>query len=115
MGADDRATDRRASPADGVPDLDKMQRWKAGRDLASLRRMVRRAEPERLYGFPRVIRPPVLLSAMRTNANLPAAIQVLRDVLAADHRQARTDSLLAILGAGPDYVREHATVLDAAL
>jgi len=49
------------------------------------------------------------------NTNLPPTIQVLRDVLAADQGQARADSLLAILGAGPDYVRQHLTILDAAL
>ena len=49
------------------------------------------------------------------NTNLAPTIQVLRDVLAADQGQARADSLLAILGAGPDYVRQHLTILDAAL
>ncbi len=47
--------------------------------------------------------------------NLPPAIQLLRDVLASDQGQARADSLLAIQGAGPDYVRQHVTALDAAL
>jgi Protein of unknown function (DUF4238) len=49
------------------------------------------------------------------NTKLPPAIQMLRDVLAADQGQARVDSLLAILGAGPDYVRQHLTALDATL
>src|SRR6266702_504443 len=58
---------------------------------------------------------PILSSAVTMTTNLPTAIQMLRDVLAADRGQARADSLLAILGAGLDYVRQHVTVLDAAL
>jgi hypothetical protein len=54
-------------------------------------------------------------SAVKMTTDLPPAIQMLRDVLAADHGQPRADALLAILGAGPDYVRQHVTVIDAAL
>jgi len=47
--------------------------------------------------------------------DLPSAIRLLRDVLAADQGRARADSLLAILGAGPEYVRQNITILDSAL
>ncbi|GEM_PF-3951427 len=52
---------------------------------------------------------------MTMNTNLPSAIRLLRDVLAADQGRGRAESLLAILGAGPDYVRQHIAALDAAL
>lgn len=52
---------------------------------------------------------------MTTNINLPPAIQMLRDALAPDQGQGRADSLLAILGVGPDYVRQHIAALDTAL
>lgn len=52
---------------------------------------------------------------MTTNTNLPLAIQLLRDALAPDKGQGRADSLLAILGVGPDYVRQHVAALDTAL
>lgn len=47
--------------------------------------------------------------------NLPPAIRLLRDVLASDQGRGCADSLLAIQGAGPDYVRQRITALDAAL
>jgi Protein of unknown function (DUF4238) len=47
--------------------------------------------------------------------DLPLAIRLLRDVLAADQGRACADSLLAILGVGPEYVRQNITILDSAL
>lgn len=47
--------------------------------------------------------------------NLPPAIRLLRNVLAADQGRACADSLLAILGVGPEYVRQNITGLDSAL
>jgi hypothetical protein len=42
-------------------------------------------------------------------------LQMLRNALAPDQGQGRADSLLAILGVGPDYVRQHIAALDTAL
>jgi hypothetical protein len=47
--------------------------------------------------------------------NLPQAIQLVLPMLASDRGQARVQTLLAIQGAGPDYVRKHLTDIDAAL
>lgn len=47
--------------------------------------------------------------------DLPPAIRLLRDVLAADQGRACAASLLAILGVGPEYVRRNITILDSAL
>jgi hypothetical protein len=52
---------------------------------------------------------------MTTNTSLPLAIQMLRDALAPDQGQGSADSLLAILGVGPDYVRQNIAALDTAL
>jgi Protein of unknown function (DUF4238) len=52
---------------------------------------------------------------MSTNTKLPPAIQMLRDALAPDQGQGHAESLLAILGVGPDYVRQHIAALDTAL
>lgn len=46
---------------------------------------------------------------------LPQAIQLVLPMLAADGGRARVQTLLAIQGAGPDYVRQHLTGIDAAL
>lgn len=47
--------------------------------------------------------------------NLPQAIQLVLPMLASDSGQARVQTLLAIQGAGPDYVRQHLADVDAAL
>ena len=47
--------------------------------------------------------------------NLPPAIRSLRDALAADQGRACAESLLAILGVGPEYVRRNIIILDSAL
>ena len=47
--------------------------------------------------------------------NLPPAIQWILPVLASDQGRARALTLLAIQGAGPDYVQQHITAIDAAL
>jgi hypothetical protein len=47
--------------------------------------------------------------------NLPPAIQLILPILASDGGQARVLTLLAIQGAGPDYVRRHLTDIDTAL
>ena len=52
---------------------------------------------------------------MTETTNLPPIIRLLRDVLAADQGRGCVNSLLAILGVGPDYVRQHITILDSAL
>ena len=52
---------------------------------------------------------------MTQSTNLPPAVRLLRDALAADQGRACADSLLAILGVGPVYVRQNITVLDSAL
>ena len=52
---------------------------------------------------------------MAATTGLPSAIRLLRDALAADQGRGCADSLLAILGVGPDYVRQHITILDSAL
>ena len=46
---------------------------------------------------------------------LPQAIQLVLPILASDGGRARVQTLLAIQGAGPDYVRQHLTDIDAAL
>ena len=46
---------------------------------------------------------------------LPQAIQLVLPMLASDGGRARVGTLLAIQGAGPDYVRQHLTGIDAAL
>ncbi len=48
-------------------------------------------------------------------ANLPLAIQLVLPLLVSDGGRARVRTLLAIQGAGPDYVRQHLTDIDAAL
>jgi hypothetical protein len=50
---------------------------------------------------------------MTMNTKFPLAIQMLREALAPDQGQGRADSLLAILGVGPGYVRQHIGALDA--
>ncbi len=55
------------------------------------------------------------LFAMTGITDLPPAIRLLRDVLAADQGRACAASLLAILGVGPEYVRRNITILDSAL
>jgi hypothetical protein len=47
--------------------------------------------------------------------NLPQAIQLVLPTLASDGGRARVWTLLAIQGAGPDYVRAHVTDIDSAL
>lgn len=47
--------------------------------------------------------------------NLPPAIQQLLPEIAADAGRARAQTLLAIQGADPDYVRPHIAAIDAAL
>lgn len=48
-------------------------------------------------------------------SNLPPAIALVAQVLAADAGRARADTLLAIQGADPAYVRTHLAAIDAAL
>ncbi len=57
----------------------------------------------------------ILSFAMTEITDLPPVVRLLRDVLAADQGRARADSLLAILGVGPEYVRQNITILDSAL
>jgi hypothetical protein len=47
--------------------------------------------------------------------NLPSAIQLILPFLASDGGHARVQTLLAIQGVGPDYVRQHLTGINAAL
>ena len=47
--------------------------------------------------------------------NNPPAIRLVLPVIDADAGRARVDTLLAIQGAGPDYVRQHLAAIDAAL
>jgi hypothetical protein len=46
---------------------------------------------------------------------MPPAIALLLPILAADGGRARADTLLGILGAGPDYVRQHLGEIGSAL
>jgi hypothetical protein len=46
---------------------------------------------------------------------LPQAIQMVLPIIASDGGQARVNTLLAIHGVGPDYLRNHLTAIDAAL
>jgi len=48
-------------------------------------------------------------------AQLPAAVASILPALAADHGRARAETLLVILGAGPDDVRHHVHDIDLAL
>jgi hypothetical protein len=66
------------------------------------------------YGNPRLDphSEPIFSAVM---PNVPPAIAVVIPVLAADGGRARVDTLLAIQGVGPDYVRQHLSAIDAAL
>jgi Protein of unknown function (DUF4238) len=55
---------------------------------------------------------PIISAAM---LSVPPAIGLVLSVLGADGGRARVDTLLAIQGAGPDYVRQHLAAIDAAL
>lgn len=47
--------------------------------------------------------------------NLPQGVQLILPIFTADRGRARAGTLLAIQGLGPEYVRQHLTVIDAAL